>query len=240
MLEVLEDVERAINAKAYRSALALALTLPDVCGKVKFPSIGVGARYKKWYKDYVYNSYDIKQLLTPEMCYKLRCVFLHSGTSELNEKDKDQFPIFQLRISSIGSSLAMGDIHDKSGFVTVDVIYLCDCLCRAVKKFYIEYEPKEDFKEHEFGIVNTEKEGEKLQKAKEIFAERMKNKRNPQNYEELSKGAKMCIARLCDNKESGNSRIREWMKPKNNPEEMADSLEVMDYFMRNKGNQKRK
>ena len=31
----------------------MALTLPDICGKAAEPSLGTGARYKKWYKDNV-------------------------------------------------------------------------------------------------------------------------------------------------------------------------------------------
>lgn len=37
----------------YQSALALTLTLPDICGQVEMPSARVGARYKSWFDQYV-------------------------------------------------------------------------------------------------------------------------------------------------------------------------------------------
>ena len=175
----------------------------------------------------------MNKLLTPEMCYKLRCAFLHSGNSELNQSNKDQFPIFQLRISLIGSSFAIGNLFEKSSFVTVDIICLCTRICKAVKKFYIEYEPKDDFKEHEFDIVDIKAEEEKQREAQKIFEERIKHKSNPQDYKELSNGAKEHLKRLLDNDVAKSERMKEAMKPKDSPEEEADILEVMDYIVRN-------
>lgn len=48
MLEKVKDVKLALKGGAYQSALALALTLPDICGQIEYPNEkSVGERYKK-------------------------------------------------------------------------------------------------------------------------------------------------------------------------------------------------
>lgn len=50
---IVEDVRRALSAGAYISALALALTIPDICGKVLYPKEESGSRYRKWYCEFI-------------------------------------------------------------------------------------------------------------------------------------------------------------------------------------------
>jgi hypothetical protein len=43
-----------LKAEAYLSALALTLTLPDICGKAAYPEIKTaGDRYRKWYDEQI-------------------------------------------------------------------------------------------------------------------------------------------------------------------------------------------
>ena len=53
LIKLVEDIERAIEHECYFSALALALTLPDICGKAEYPELKVGERYKKWCQKYI-------------------------------------------------------------------------------------------------------------------------------------------------------------------------------------------
>lgn len=86
LLRLVEDVERAIEHECYFAALALALTLPDICGQAEFPYEGNGARYTKWCRQFVCeeNSRDNPYsgdmpYLNDDMLYNLRCAFLHQG-----------------------------------------------------------------------------------------------------------------------------------------------------------------
>ncbi len=38
LLEKIKEVKRALECKCYLSALALVLTLPDICGKMEYPN----------------------------------------------------------------------------------------------------------------------------------------------------------------------------------------------------------
>jgi len=52
--KIIKDNETSLENGAYFGALALGLTLPDICGKAAYPSIKkVGERYKKWYNENV-------------------------------------------------------------------------------------------------------------------------------------------------------------------------------------------
>ena len=89
MIDKINDIRKALEVKAYLSALSLALTLPDICGKLECPDEQkVGVRYSKWFDNYVSNWFnppneDRFPQFTGELCYKLRCAFLHAGNTEI-------------------------------------------------------------------------------------------------------------------------------------------------------------
>lgn len=60
MLEKIKDIEKAIICECYLAALALALTVPDICGEIEFPHIvrekgdrDVGGQYRAWFNKWV-------------------------------------------------------------------------------------------------------------------------------------------------------------------------------------------
>ena len=67
------------------SALGIALTLPDICGNIAYPNTKVADHYKKWYSEYVnpISALKFKDGFDEEICYKLRCAYLHSPTAPL-------------------------------------------------------------------------------------------------------------------------------------------------------------
>lgn len=76
----------ALTHKNWYAALALALTLPDICGDLEKPKRGVGERYVQWWNSFVLFRY--KGLLSSEDCYALRCSFLHQGLSDITKQTK--------------------------------------------------------------------------------------------------------------------------------------------------------
>ena len=100
------------------AAVAMAVMLPDICGKVEWPTLkGNRKRYTAWCEKYLKEIYqsDWKNLnslvelmklqpeknadgtykitfLKSECLYQLRCALLHEGSSEL-EVDNDGIPL---------------------------------------------------------------------------------------------------------------------------------------------------
>ena len=54
----LQEIENLLSSKYYQAALALALTIPDICGKVEFPKDGVHDRYTKWFSLHVEHNFE--------------------------------------------------------------------------------------------------------------------------------------------------------------------------------------
>ena len=90
-LDRIEEVELNIVDRRWQSALALALTLPDICGKAKYPTDGNKKRYIAWYDEYV-GAYEQcpgeegeMPYLSGEVVYQLRCSFLHQGNPNIDK-----------------------------------------------------------------------------------------------------------------------------------------------------------
>lgn len=85
-------IEASISEKNWYSALTLALTMPDICGKLEAPKRGSGERYEDWWNRYMamhYVSTDWKTGATSTYlpsgdAYALRCSYLHEGGSDIS------------------------------------------------------------------------------------------------------------------------------------------------------------
>ncbi len=51
---IIDDLDKLLKNRCLFSALALALTIPDICGKAKYQNIKLnGERYRKWFDEYI-------------------------------------------------------------------------------------------------------------------------------------------------------------------------------------------
>jgi len=93
-LELLcESVESSVRNNNWYSALAVALTLPDICASLGSEN-GVSSRtlYAKWFDENVGDRYkrhvgpdrELTIFLGGDDCYALRCALLHQGMSDIS------------------------------------------------------------------------------------------------------------------------------------------------------------
>ena len=112
ILDTVDDIYRALDAKAYLSAFALALTIPDILSMVEYPEIkGMGKRYEKWMDEFFITDLEKKARLKNvdskdelssvldridgRFYAKLRNAFLHSGHINVpNMEDVDVYLSF--------------------------------------------------------------------------------------------------------------------------------------------------
>ncbi len=77
METILSEIERALAARLYYLAIAMALTVPDICAALESPNgETTGAKYKAWYNANLADKYP---RITDADCYSLRCGVLHQG-----------------------------------------------------------------------------------------------------------------------------------------------------------------
>ena len=92
MRQFIQAIEISLNTQNWYSALALSLTLPDICGKIDYPNLHSRSRYSKWFDMYVGEDYKMTlegetiTFLTGNDCYALRCSYLHEGSNNVSEQ----------------------------------------------------------------------------------------------------------------------------------------------------------
>ena len=167
----IQEARNCIDNGLYEAAVALALTLPDICGQVEYPALKkVGERYTKWIDDFV----DSKGLYDPlfdavggfehlesQDIYKLRCAFLHSGDQDISSDTIDCFNLVRPGglgavegKASFGYKYRIENQTDGSvkNIAKIDIKYLTEMICDAAEEYYKTKSPS-DFEEHTFELV---------------------------------------------------------------------------------------
>lgn len=163
--EIIDDMNRALEAGCYLAALGIALTLPDICGKAAYPEAkNVGDRYTQWFDENV-GRYEICPIpekaedktviprLTGQIVYSLRNSFLHQGTPNIgvteNKPPEPPFPHFALIKESPNPLYNYSDlscvVNDTEKYLFVSIPRLCFILGATASGYYKEYPEKFNF-----------------------------------------------------------------------------------------------
>ena len=218
MLGLIKEIKSCLLNDNLRCALGMALTLPDICAHVKYPNEEDSKkRYVDWCEKYLFNqgylpSHEVDyskppdqwtriRVIEPEICYKLRCAFLHSGNLELNQRKNDDFPVFNLQITSIKEhGIYTGrNMRNQSGEVketTIDIRLLTRVLCNAAREYYDNCSAKDNFTNYHVNIINIEQEVDQIHERENRLAEMQRLKKDISNYDELTDQAKTVLFML--------------------------------------------
>ncbi|MCM2139091.1 hypothetical protein [Vagococcus fluvialis] len=160
MLKIIEVIEDANSKNCSLPALALALTLPDICSQVEYPNeTNVGYRYREWYNHHVHrheefhflqNTYYAKQhneenalsKFSGYACYKLRCLLLHQGDFAMQGEVK--YDDLYFHIDSSHDLEAMDAVSDDH--ISINSKLLSEYLCKHARAYYEKHPDKELFK----------------------------------------------------------------------------------------------
>ena len=163
MLERIKDIQKALDAKAYLAALALALTLPDICGKIAYPNIkNNGEQYSKWFDEHITKNeyqtgYPEKHKINGAKIWKLRCSFLHAGSvPDISDISAFELGVIEPNIPGIyplSTSLMVEMKDDHFEFhVKLDVVEICSKICIAADDFFNSWADKSAFNDQN-GII---------------------------------------------------------------------------------------
>lgn len=166
----IDEIEENLNAGHLQSALALALTLPDICGGIAFPEYtkkyrdgkvmkdrngeptrDIGRQYIQWIDTYAApflkkNPEDTEAYLSRERCWQLRCEYLHQNKGFDNE-DLSLSVHFHLGMNC-GSSVCHLDTEENAGdklHIRLDIEELCKRLSLAARQYYEENKETKNF-----------------------------------------------------------------------------------------------
>lgn len=197
-LSRVQEIEWNVQDKRWQSALALALTIPDICGGIEYPELvkkyrdgrvmedrkgeparDVGSQYIRWFNHFAAeyfkrNETDESPYLTGERCWQLRCEYLHQNKGFSNEDREDTY--FHLGINC-GTSVCMQDQDKeklKSGHIRLDIQQLCIRMCLAARAYYEKNYDKKNFSMYHTPVldfVQWANRGEEVKKTIVIVCE---------------------------------------------------------------------
>lgn len=180
MIDKIKEIKSGFRKENpdYRALLALALTLPDICGRIEYPDLGVGSRYRLWFDAYVYKSFfevkppygsdpQFQEVLETvkfdgDFCYALRCAYLHSG--DLNVSPKANMVrclrLFHTEVADGNRVLYYGLLPEETDpekryEIEISIKYLCKAIAKGALEFYYSKGSKAEelFAEHTVKIV---------------------------------------------------------------------------------------
>jgi hypothetical protein len=134
-----DAVRKSLENKNWYAALTLALTLPDICGRLEFPNKNSSKRFIHWFNDYLLDKYTRNNIwgthvfLNGEDAYALRCAYPHQGEVNIEEqwirKVISEFSF----VAPPENSIVHCNQHNNLLQLQVDIF--CLDVCNAIEKW---------------------------------------------------------------------------------------------------------
>ncbi|WP_395659779.1 hypothetical protein [Nocardioides sp.] len=139
MQHLIRAARQAVQQGNWYAALSLALTLPDICGKLENPSHRSRQRYVTWCDAYLVPKYthligsdrEPHVFLHGDDCYALRCAVLHEGADDILEQHaRKALTAFRFVTPPRGG----GQIHCNqiNSILQLQVDVFCEDVCQGV------------------------------------------------------------------------------------------------------------
>lgn len=158
---LITEINSCLKNNLQIAALTMALTLPDTCGKVYCSNGRNRERYVCWYNDHIIapqkNLFGFDNAdcfyASGEVVYQLRCAMLHeSNPFVCGTADKiTKFSLIWRSVASASrTSIESCTQVDEEGKIisktlSVDIVSLCQDICDAALKYYLENKDKFSF-----------------------------------------------------------------------------------------------
>ncbi|OBW43477.1 hypothetical protein AB670_00006 [Chryseobacterium sp. MOF25P] len=145
--QLIKSIELSFENDNHYAALTVALTLPDICGKLESPMKKSSVRFIEWFDRYLKENFQSNQqgelniFLTANDCYALRCSFLHEANDDISEQraketlDKISFVTMNLHKIKIDNVLFL------------NVKMFCIAIIEAVKNWLKDIDTDKDIQE---------------------------------------------------------------------------------------------
>lgn len=137
MQHLVDAVRESLQQKNWYAAVAVALTLPDICGKLQQPSAGSQARYVDWCTTYLTPKYTSSDhvFLSGKDAYALRCAVLHEGSDDVvNQRAHEALEKFRLTRPSETGGLNSHN-NQYGSLLQLQVPDFCEDICAGVESW---------------------------------------------------------------------------------------------------------
>jgi hypothetical protein len=91
MQGLIDSIDQSLATGNWYAALAVALTIPDVCASLEAADgLATGPRYAAWFDKYLgakyYDAFIPENQITGGDCYALRCSLLHNASDDITSQ----------------------------------------------------------------------------------------------------------------------------------------------------------
>lgn len=140
MRHLVAAVRAAVEERNWYAALALALTLPDIAGRLESPGEGSQRRYVAWCDRFLVPRYthpvgaDRREhtFLSGRNCYALRCALLHEGSDAIDDQPaREALESFVFLGKPMNGSMV--HCNQSDGKLQLQADIFCEDLCKGVE-----------------------------------------------------------------------------------------------------------
>jgi hypothetical protein len=156
MNRFLDAIEHSIESKNWYAAVALALTIPDICGWLEDPGKSSKQRYMEWFNNYLLPKYKNDSrgpnfaFLTGGDCYALRCAFLHEGGDDISRQKANEV-LSRITFSTTDSHL----IRVNDEVLLLNVSKFCKEVCDAVRSWITDMGIRQEIQERMKELISV-------------------------------------------------------------------------------------
>lgn len=132
-------------ARNWHAALALALTVPDICGQIEFPEWAgpnhTGKRYPKWFDTWVKEKLfrighaGKEYPMSGDDCYALRNAYLHTGVKDARPPGRPGYKMIVPTSGNLANMSTSGAGDDESIVLYVGTESLCSAMCDGAREW---------------------------------------------------------------------------------------------------------
>lgn len=142
MHHLVSATKKALSEKNWYAALTMALSLPDICGRLEDPTKKSQERFEAWWSKYALSSFKFQigdeshEFLNASDCYALRCAYLHQGEFGIEDQ--------RARKALARVTFRAPDPDDFSHLISngkvlhMKVDMFCTAVCTGVEKWLVD------------------------------------------------------------------------------------------------------
>jgi hypothetical protein len=142
MQNFLDATRTAVGTNNWHAALALALTMPDICGRLENPQLRSEARFTDWFDRFLLKRYQaqlgpdrrLHTFLCAADCYALRCAYLHQGEFGIDDQRAQQ-ALDSFRFTMPPQGGGMAHMNQYRGALQLQIDIFCEHVCSAVEEW---------------------------------------------------------------------------------------------------------
>jgi hypothetical protein len=145
MDHILDSIQASVVNRNWHAALALALTIPDICGQIEYPhwagSGNTGKRYPAWFDIWVKEKlfrfgHQGKEFpMSGSDCYALRNAFLHTGVKEARPDGKPGYKLIVPTSGNLANMSTSGAGNDESIVLYVGTESFSNAICDGAREW---------------------------------------------------------------------------------------------------------